>query len=253
VTLAERAPAIGGWARLLAERVPARAEYALLVNYYAALLPRLGVRVELGREIGGTEEALAAQDTVYLATGAAAPASALERGAPVPVLSARRLLAAGGLVLPSPQEGRVAVVDAEGGFRMGNAVEWLLGAAYGVDVVTPDFFVGRELVESGEFLWFQRVAAQPDGRGARFHPRTEAVGWQGRELLCADRFSRQQRTLGPLAFVVTSAPEVPDTAVLERLGGRHPRVVTLGDARAPRLMGEAILHAHRTVVGAMGT
>ncbi len=249
VTLAERAPAIGGWARLLAERVPARAEYALLVDYYAALLPRLNVRVELGRELTGAEEALGAYATIYLATGAAAPASSLEQGATVPVLSARTLLAKGGLGLPEPGQGRVAVVDTEGGFRMGNAVEWLLAAGYGVDVVTPDFFVGRELVESGEFLWFQRVAAQPDGRGARFHPRTEAVGWKGRDLLCADRFSREQRTLGLVAFVVTASPETPDPAVPERLRSVHPRVITLGDARAPRLMGEAILHAHRTVVG----
>ncbi len=287
VTLAERGPAIGGWARLLAERVPARAEYALLVAYHAALLPRLGVQVQLGRDITGAEEALAAYDTIYLATGAAAPESPLAQGAPVPVLSARRLLAGTNPGLPRPGQGRVAVVDSEGGFRMGNAVEWLLAAGYGVDVVTPDFFVGRELVESGEFLWFQRVApqvsgasgeptaqpsgasseptAQPSGapseptaqldaalpelRGARFHPRTEALGWQGRELLLADRFSRAQRTLGPLVFVVITAPEAPDTAVLERLQGRHPRIITVGDARAPRLMGEAILNAHRAVVG----
>jgi uncharacterized protein (DUF2236 family) len=68
-------------------------------------------------------------------------------------------------------------------------------------------------------------------------------------LLCADRFSRAQRTLGPVAFVVAATPEVPDDTLLERLRASHPRVVTLGDARAPRLMGEAILHAHRTVVG----
>jgi len=43
---------------------------------------------------------------------------------------------------------------------------------------------------------------------------------------------------------------VPETALLERLRGRHPRVITIGDARAPRLMGEAIVHAHRTVIGA---
>ncbi|HEX7925990.1 MAG TPA: hypothetical protein VF678_00265, partial [bacterium] len=185
----------------------------------------------------------------YLAIGATTPMSPLSQGAPVPVLSARELMTRTG-ALPAPSTGRAVVIDTEGGFRMGNAVEWLLAKGYGVDVVTPDFFVGREVVESQDFQWFSRVAAQPDGRGALFHPRTEALRWEGADLICADRFSRAERTLAPVALVVISSPEVPETALLERLRGRHPRVITIGDARAPRLMGEAIVHAHRTIIGA---
>jgi 2,4-dienoyl-CoA reductase-like NADH-dependent reductase (Old Yellow Enzyme family) len=249
VTLAERRPAIGGWARILAERVAARAEYRLLADYFTALLPRLGVTVELNRPVTGDEEGLSRYGTIYLAVGATTPASPLAQGALVPVLSARDLLAQPGPALPAPGGGRAVVLDSEGGFRMGNAVEVLLAAGHAVDVVTSDFFVGRELVESQDFQWFQRVATQPDGRGATFHPRTEALRWEGRHLICADRFSRQERALGPVALAVISSPEVPETALLERLRGRHPQVVTIGDARAPRLLGEAILNAHRTVVG----
>jgi hypothetical protein len=249
VTLAEREPVLGGWARLLAERLPVRAEYRLLVDYHARMLERLGITVELGRDVTGTEENLDSYDTVYLAVGAATPALPLAQNAPVPVLSGRMLLALNGAGLPPPGNGRVVVVDSEGGFRMGNTVEFLLAAGHAVDVVTPDFFVGRELVESGDFLWFPRVALKPDGRGAAFHPRTEALHWSGAHLICADRFSRQERPLGPVAFLVVTSPEVPKTRLLERLRGRHPHVVTIGDARAPRLMGEATLHAHRTVVG----
>jgi hypothetical protein len=249
VTLTERGSGIGGWARVLAEQVPTRSEYRLLVDYFAALLPRLGVTVELDRDITGDEEGLTAFETIYLAVGATTPTSALAQGAPVPVLSARDLIAQRGPVLPPQDKGRALVVDSEGGFRMGNAVEWLLAKGYGVDVVTPDFFVGREIVEGQDFLWFSRVAAQPDGRGASFHPRTEALRWEGANLICADRFSREERALGPVALAVISSPEVPETGLLERLRGRHPHVVTIGDARAPRLMGEAIVNAHRTVVG----
>ncbi|HUJ75058.1 MAG TPA: hypothetical protein VL359_09375, partial [bacterium] len=74
---------------------------------------------------------------------------------------------------------------------------------------------------------------------------------------CADRFTRQERVLGPLAFVVLAQQEVPQTEVYQALSARlagaarkgiAPRLVTVGDARAPRQMGEAILHAHRTVL-----
>jgi 2,4-dienoyl-CoA reductase-like NADH-dependent reductase (Old Yellow Enzyme family) len=250
VTLAEREAAIGGWARVLAERVPARAEYRRLVDYYAAMLRRLGVAVQLKRAIRGDEKALADFDTIYLATGAAAPPAPLARQAPVPVLSARELLADGAERLPAPGGKRALVLDSEGGFRMGNAVEFLLAAGYGVDVVSADFFVGRALVESQDFLWFSRVAARPDGSGALFHPRTEPLRWQGEHLVCADRFSRQERTLGPAGLAVIATLEVPDADLPNALAHHHPHVVTLGDARAPRLMGEAILHAHRTVTAA---
>jgi hypothetical protein len=51
-----------------------------------------------------------------------------------------------------------------------------------------------------------------------------------------------------LALVVLAQPEVPTVALYEALAVRHPAVVRIGDARAPRLMGEAIVNAHRAVV-----
>jgi 2,4-dienoyl-CoA reductase-like NADH-dependent reductase (Old Yellow Enzyme family) len=256
VTLAERGPALGGWAAILAGAVAARAEYRLLVEHQTGLLRRLGVRVDLGREVTAGED-LSGYAAVYLATGAKPPAQepgGLAGEAGCPLLTPRALLAglpagAPPLPLPPPAAGRVAVVDGEYGLRMGNAVEWLLARGYGVDIVTEDFLVGRELVESGEFPWFQRTAARPDGTGAAHHPRLKALALRERHLLCADRFSGAERRLGPLAFVVLAQPEVPECGLLEPLRERHPRVVSIGDARAPRQMGEAILHAHRTALG----
>jgi hypothetical protein len=246
VTLRERSPALGGWAALLAGAVPARQEYARLVDYQGRMLRRLSVTVQLGREVAPDDADLDAFSRVYVATGAAEPAVDLP-GTGFPVLTPRALLA-GGAALPAPDAGAVAVLDTEFGFRMGAAVEWLLERGYRVHVVTPDLLVGRELVESGDFLWFQRVSAKADGSGARFLPRTRALRREGTELVIADRFSGQETRLGPLACAVACAPETPDDALAVALRERHPCVVTVGDARAPRLMGEAVLHAHRTVV-----
>ncbi|HKI98322.1 MAG TPA: FAD-dependent oxidoreductase [bacterium] len=242
VTLREAAPRLGGMAAVLAKTVEARREFGLLVDYYTALLAHLGVAVELGRPVRPDEPGLDAFAALYVATGATPPPPELP-GEGVPVLTPRALLA-DSPTLPPPGAGRVAVVDAEGGFRMANAVEWLLAHGYGVDVITPDFFVGRELVESAEFLWFPRVA--PQGLGQ--HPMLQAEALQGDALVCRERFSQRERRFGPLAFAVTVQAELPDGGFVAALRARHGRVLTVGDARAPRLMGEAILNAHRTVL-----
>ena len=71
---------------------------------------------------------------------------------------------------------------------------------------------------------------------------------RGRDLVCADRFSGQETVLGPLALVVLAQPEVPAAALYDALAARHLTVVRIGDALAPRQMGEAIVNAHRTVL-----
>jgi 2,4-dienoyl-CoA reductase-like NADH-dependent reductase (Old Yellow Enzyme family) len=265
VTLAEQRAHVGGWAARLAEKVPARAEYGPLAGYYATLLQRLGVAVRANCAIRGSEGEIAGRPAgeyvrIYVATGAQAPPAAWDIGASTcPVVTARALLDDPTPALPEP--GRAAVVDTEYGFRMANAVEFLLARGFSVDVVSPDFFVGRELVESGDFFWFQRVAsaqiagapssAPHDARSVAavtLRPRLQARALHAQTLVCSDRFSGAETRLGPLAVVVLAQPEIPETSVYAALAARHPAVIRIGDARAPRGMGEAILNAHRAVV-----
>jgi 2,4-dienoyl-CoA reductase (NADPH2) len=244
VTLREAGPRLGGMAAVLAGAVEARREFGLLVDYYGALLEHLGVTLRLGQPVQADEPGLDAFAAIYVATGAQPPAPpfAAQGGR---VLSPRELLAgAAADGLPPPAAGRVAVVDGEGGFRMANAVEWLLARGYSVDVLSADLLVGRELIESAELLWFQRIAQGGVGQ----HPMLQAEALQGDTLLARERFSGRERRFGPLAFVVSAQPEQPRSALASALRTRHPRVLTVGDARAPRLMGEAILNAHRTVL-----
>lgn len=268
VRLVEGSGRLGGMASALAEALPSRAEFQPLVDYQRAMLDRLGVAVELGRTIGGFEPWMEEFGSVFLAGGAVSrppplagaaasgPPAGARGGGPL-WLAARELIVQGTDALghaPARSGARAVVVDHEFGFRMAAAVEKLLDAGFAVDVVTEDFFVGRELVESAEMLWFNRVAE----RGARFFPRLRAVKLNGvnlkggkldgAELVCADRFSGKERRFGPLAVVVHAQREVPDTALWHALRERHPRVIPVGDARAPRLMGEAILHAHRAAL-----
>lgn len=66
VTLFEAADEVGGQFRLAA-LIPTKEDYAITVTHYTARLAALGVRIELGRQVGVDE--LAAFDGVVLATG----------------------------------------------------------------------------------------------------------------------------------------------------------------------------------------
>ncbi len=136
------------------------------------------------------------------------------------------------------------IVDSEYGFRMAAAVEWLLEKGFRVAVVCEDFFVGRGLVESAEMLWFGRVAE----RGVVFHPRMRVAEANGESVVCRDRFSGREQVFDHVAMVVHAQPEAPADGLYRQLREAHPSVITVGDARAPRLMGEAIHHAHRAVL-----
>jgi 2,4-dienoyl-CoA reductase-like NADH-dependent reductase (Old Yellow Enzyme family) len=244
VRLLEAGGELGGVARRLATSIPARGEFARLVTYYRDMAERLGVQVELNRRVEGYERWMEDCEAIYLATGGQSPAPPIARKRGVAVLPARDLIVAPPKRLPGPEGGRAVVVDNEYGFRMAAAVEWLLERGYEVDVVSDDFYVGRGLVESGELLWFNRVAE----RGAVFHPRTVARSAEKKALTCADRFSGKEWELKPVALVVNAQPDVPADALWKPLREAHPRVIRVGDARAPRLMGEAILNAHRAVL-----
>ncbi|MCH8884858.1 MAG: hypothetical protein IIA41_15370 [SAR324 cluster bacterium] len=237
-------------AALLAAQVPAREEFAPLVESYRRELDRLGVEVTLGQAVTGFEPWMDEYRRIFVASGAKgalAPTPGVGIPAGLAALSARELFApeqAGAPPLPPPERGNAVVVDHEYGYRMANAVEWLLERGYGVDVVTEDLFVGRELVESAEFLWFNRVAEQ----GVAFHPRTRFAAAEPDAVTVADRFSGRERRLAPVSLLVWAAPEIPDDGLLAAIGEHHGRVAAIGDARAPRLMGEAIQHAHREVL-----
>ena len=244
VRLLEASPRLGGMARRLAQRVPALEEFALLVDYYGVMLERQGVSVATGSRVERYEPWMDEYEKIVLATGARSqPAPPTPTGR-VPCLSARTVLHGEEEEDPLPAAGRALVVDGEHGFRMAAAVERLLALGWQVDVISEDFYVGRGLVESAELAWFNRVARQ----GARLHPRLRLLAVKGRKALCEERYSGRTQQIGPLALVVYALAELPRDNLLAELRARHPAVLRVGDAAAPRMMGEAILNAHRTVL-----
>jgi hypothetical protein len=249
VRLVEASPVLGGMAARLAGSVASRSEFALLVEYYAAMLEKLGVEIELSRGIAGYESWMDDFELIVLASGARMPPARQfqpKTTGRMRCVSARELVEAapGEFAAGVASDRSAVVVDGEQGFRMAAAVELLLAQGLEVDVVSEDFFVGRGLVESAELDWFRRVAEQ----GARLHPRLRFKQVSGHKVICEERFSGSPREFGPVALLVQALPEIPADDLLPLLKAKHAQVLRVGDAAAPRLMGEAILNAHRTVL-----
>lgn len=242
VTLWEGGSALGGMAGILAQKVPSRKEFSYLVEDNQALLTHLGVEVELNRKVSGLTSEMERFDRIFLATGAAAPATweIPTKGLAPPIESPRSLLVQENPLKP----GKAVILDEELGFRMAAAVEFLLAGGFQVEIVTRDFQVGRELVESAELLWFNRVVPA----GVVFHPRSWVKSIEKNTLVLADRFSLKETPVTEVTLIVEARPETPADFLLEKLQSSHPSVQAVGDARAPRLMGEATQNAHRTVV-----
>ena len=247
VHLHERGAHLGGMAQTLATALPERAEFGPLVDYQAQALEAAGVKVKLNSDVAPGAPELADCQAVILAVGAR-PAggeemrAALPGDGSVPVASPRALLSG---QVTAPGGGVAMVVDLEGGFRMGNAVEWLCRQGCQVWVLSPDFLVGRELVESGEIPWFQRVA----GQGVELLARVQATGIREGALHAMQRFGGATVALPRPDLVVLAQPEVQDVALETAWRAAHPNVHTVGDARAPRLMGEATAHALKVAMG----
>ncbi len=237
VVLYERETTPGG-AVALAARGPGRGELQFIIDYLQSELEQLGVEVHTGIEV--TAEMMLAQrpHTVVIATGAHTGTGLL----PIPghdlphVTSVRRVLAG------EPVEGQhVVVVDETGSHGVLSVAEKLVLAGKSVEVVTEDFYVGRDLVASYDIgPWKQRVLPFR----IILTPHTTVIRIEPEKVIVADRFAEGERVLSADA-VVLGTYERPAQELYVRLKGRIPRLLRAGDCVAPRRIEQAILEGRQ--------
>jgi len=237
VVLYERETTPGG-AVALAAKGPGRGELQFIIDYLQSELEQLGVEVHTGIEV--TAEMILAQrpHTVVIATGAHTGTGLL----PIPghdlphVTSVRRVLAG------EPVEGqRVVLVDETGSHGVLSVAEKLVLAGKSVEVVTEDFYVGRDLVASHDIgPWKQRVLPFR----IILTPHTTVIRIEPEKVIVADRFAEGERVLSADA-VVLGTYERPAQELYVRLKGRIPRLLRAGDCVAPRRIEQAILEGRQ--------
>jgi mycofactocin system FadH/OYE family oxidoreductase 2 len=237
VVLYEREATLGG-AVALGAKGPGRGELQLITDYLQSELEQFGVEVHTGIEV--TAEMILAErpHTVIIATGAHTGMGLL----PIPghdlphVTDIRRVLA--GEVVEGQ---RVVVVDETDSHGVLSAVELLATAGKNVEVVTEDFYVGRDLVATHDLvLWKQRVLPH----SVVVTPHTTVVRIEPGKVIVVDRFAEGEREL-PADVVVLGTYERPSQELYMALKDRVPHLFRVGDCVAPRRIEQAILEGRR--------
>ncbi len=241
VVLYEREAVLGGTVALAAKG-PGRGELQLITDYLVSELERLGIEVHTGVEVTVEMLRCAQHDkfphTVIIATGAYTGSGLLPiQGHDLPhVTDIRRVLAG------EPVEGqRVVVIDETDSHGVLSTVELLASMGKNVEVVTEDFYAGRDLVATHDLvLWKQRVL--PHGIVVTLH--TAVARIEPGKVIVVDRFAKGEREL-PADIVVLGTYERPSQEPYMALKDRIPHLFRIGDCVAPRRIEQAILEGRR--------
>lgn len=232
VILYERAETLGGTVKLAAQG-PGRAELQLITNYLQTQLEKLGVEIHTGVTV--TEDMILSQkpESVLIATGATTGAGLLPiTGRDLPhVTDIRRVLSG------EPVTGqRVVIIDETASHGVYSVAELLVAKGHTVEVVTEDWYIGRDLVATHDVVsWMQRVMAH----GLLMTPHTTVTRIEPGQVTVTDRFVEGERTISA-DVVVLGVYDHPAQGLYYALKGKVARLFRAGDCVAPRRIEQAI-------------
>jgi 2,4-dienoyl-CoA reductase-like NADH-dependent reductase (Old Yellow Enzyme family) len=208
-----------------------RGRLARLTDWLAAECRRLGVRIDLGTEIGPGDLAEAGQQghAVLLCTGSQ-PVPRFGELAVDALTALRR--GAGGL-----PDGPVVVHDPVGGPAGVAIAEWLAAGGRQVTIVTPDPVVGTQLSLTGD-LADANARLQRAGVTRELRSRLRAAA--GGRVLLEDVWTGARREI-KCAVLVDCGHRSAD----ESLYRPDRPAFRAGDCIAPRTVGEAVLEGRR--------
>ncbi len=237
VILYERETALGGTV-VLAAKGPGRGELQLITDYLQGELEKLGVEVHLGVEV--TAEMILEQspNTVLVATGAR-PGNGL---LPIPGYNLSHVTDVRRILRGERFEGkRVVIIDETESHGVLSIAELLAAEGYSVEIITEDWYVGRDLVATHDIVpWMQRTMAS----GVVMTPHTTVVRIEPGQVIVTDRFVAGERAIAADA-VVLGVYERPAQELYYALKGRVPRLFRAGDCVAPRRIEQAILEGRQ--------
>lgn len=235
VVLYEREEQLGGTVRLAAKGA-GRSELQFITDYLAAQLKKLNVEIHLGMEV--TAEFVLAQQpaSVLVATGSRPGHGLLPiSGQDLPhVTDILRILQGEPVTGP-----RVVIIDETASHGVLSVAELLATQGHSVEVITEDWFVGRDLASTQDIVpWMQRVLAigLP---GLIMTTHTTVVRIETGQVIVIDRFAAGERAI-TADTIVLGLYEQPNQELYYALKGRVPRLYRAGDCIAARRIQHAI-------------
>jgi 2,4-dienoyl-CoA reductase (NADPH2) len=217
-------------------KTPQRLEYGDLIRNKTSELKRYGVRLRLGEDAGADAILAERPDAVVVATG-----QEETRPAHIPGMDGPRVKTPL-QVLSQPRfaPGHVLILDDIGSHQATSLAEYLLDGGCRITLVTSAFQVGQHLGVTLDLeLWHARTAERP----VTLLPGHIVLDVRGDPVLL-DIHSGRQRPLPGVDWIVPVNPGRSRAGLFHALRGKVP-VVRVGDALAPKDVGEAILDGHR--------
>ena len=234
VRVADRAPRPGGAVRAAAAGA-GRERLARITEWLASECSRLGVELELGRELGvGDIEAHDGPVLICAGSRDGRREYRVEPGADV--RTARSVLEQPG-ALPG---GPAVIWDTVGGPIGVSAAELLAGRGVDVALVTHDLIAGTQLARSGDLA---DASTRLQRAGVALHKRSRLVAVTPSAAVVEDVFTGEVSQIGA-AVVIDAGHRLPQ----DMLCRAHPARPRAGDAVAPRTIYEAVLEGRRAAL-----
>lgn len=246
VILFEASSRLGGAFRL-AGLQPRRAQIIDLLAWYERQLDALRVDVRLGTFVEDADLPGLAADHVVLATGALADGSGFQKALPaqnrLPGIERGNVSAVEAVMAGEARPGkRVLLLDEGGGWR-GCGTAWKLAeAGHEVTIISPDPFVGKELVRTSADVPLRATLRR---LGADWYLETSVVEWHGNGATLLDHATGAQQRIVADSLVLATTNRPVDWLVpaLERLGLPYSRI---GDCAGVRQVPFAFYEGRKT-------
>ena len=227
VTLFEKGERLGGQL-LLAAVPPFKTEMGNFTRYLITQLKKLGVKIELNRELTKAAAEALAPDIVILATGARPQYLEIAGNEQKNVVTAWDVLSGAANI------GENAVVVG-GGVVGCEVAEYLAEMGRQVSIVEMlDKIAGDIGPRQGRQILLEKL----DEKGVKVFIEMKARQITGDALLVADKYGRQQRIEADT--VVLACGSVPDNALYGELSKIKSQIYVAGDCVRPRGLLEAI-------------
>jgi mycofactocin system FadH/OYE family oxidoreductase 2 len=232
VMLYEREATLGGTVALAAKG-PGRGELQLITDYLQSQLAKLGVEIHLGVEVTASQLLEHRPEAVLVATGARTGSGLLPiAGRDLPHVTDVRRILRGEQVVGQ----HVVIIDETDSHGVLSVAELLATQGHAVEIVTEDWYVGRDLVATHDVVsWMSRVLAH----NVVMTPHTSVVRIEPGQVIVSDRFAEGERAIVADA-VVLGVYDQPSQDLYYALKGRVPRLFRAGDCVAPRRIEHAI-------------
>lgn len=246
VVLYEKGAELGGQI-LSITKVASRRDFENIIRYLRIQVRKLGVKVNLGREVTADDILKAGADSVVIATGSVPARTGYSPIRPdvatMPGVEQDNVKTVAEVFTDSGKIGQhVVVVDEFGEMESTMTAEYLADQGKAVEIVTRLPYVGMNI----EPFTFGPQMDRLTERGVTCTPFTLVTEISGKTVHTYHPYTKAERKIENVDTIVLIMGKRPNDGLYFALKGKVPELHRIGDCVAPRKVSEAIWEGETT-------